>query len=137
MTRRVGHKTQGTQTGMGIYTWLAHLFAANEAVAQFNKLTDEQILRRLVKEFPNLSTVTEMAAVEALQAQGIRVKKRISINRYRGWYNRGNMTRGVVPKPQSRRYDSSGRMVHKKTGKPLKQEDGAWLTRRGSRLRDV
>ena len=84
-------------------------------------------------EFPSSRPVMEMDAVATLRAEGYPIKQRISINRYRGWFNAGRLTRGVKPVLESRRYDDLGDVIHNKTGKPIKENTG-WQTRLG-RLR--
>jgi hypothetical protein len=115
--KRTKHKSRGITTGLGICSYFATLFQANELAPKGRKMTDEQIAMKVEHEFPN------RPGAFAYRGQ---TKKR-TINEYRHRYNTGKFTGGILPLLFSFRYNSSGEIVDGKTGKevlPVIQIDG-------------
>jgi hypothetical protein len=104
--RRV-HKSICVTTGVGICTYFANLFQANELSPKVKKLTDEQIAILVEKEFPNRPTA------KVYRGQS----KRRTINEYRQRYHNGKFTGGDIPSVFSFRYDKDGDEVDGRTGK--------------------
>lgn len=114
--RRIARKSQGKMSGLSIHEFIAVLFKANELLPVAKKLTDEAMIRKLVAEFPDSKGVKSIAV------------GKITLNHYRGLYNRGELfpVQGEAPEPAkvpSQRWakDKQGRMVvvDGRTGKPL------------------
>ena len=94
-----GGRPVGKTTGVGVIdTWIFY-FEQNEKVSASNKRTDEKISKAMHREFPGRAS----AIFDRVQA-------------VRNRYNKGGLTRGVVPKRQSRRYGSDGKVVEVKPG---------------------
>ena len=102
-------RSKGKKTGMGICDFWSALFAANEALPRTRKMTDEEIKRQVIEEFPDRKSVQRLGKV------GERGK--VTINEHRLLYNLGRYTRGVKPKQLSRRYNADGNVVDGRTGK--------------------
>ena len=95
VTPRSGHgpgKLIGKTEGRSARAHWVHLLERNAKATKSKRLTDEQILAAMNKEFPGRTSAqfTNVAGVAVARA----------------WYNRGGM--GYVPKTPSVAYDSSG-----------------------------
>lgn len=104
--------TRGIQSNLGICSFWCTLFLANEGLRKSEKMTDAEIKRQVLKEFPRHQQPSRTRESLRKLEEGI-----VTVNYYRSLYNKGRLTRGIVPKHQSRRYGDSGNLVHPKTGK--------------------
>lgn len=100
-------KSRGQRMGMGIYSFWATLFATNERLPKFRRMTDTEIKRQVMKEYPNRSSVQRLA------------DGRDTVNYYRNLYNAGKLTGGIVPPIPSRRYSNKGLVLNGRSGRPL------------------
>lgn len=91
----------GVTTGLNIAMYLCYIFIKNERWAKADKLTNDNILEALRKEFPGRETSCWKA-----------------IGAWRAKYNTGGFTRGMIPKVQSRAYDENGDVVVKAAKAP-------------------
>jgi hypothetical protein len=96
MAKKKKHKHRGTPVGkttkVGVIRTWVHIFERNEALPKTKKLTDAAITKFMQSEFPRRkSKVFE------------------TVNTVRSRYNRGVLTKGEVPKVQSKRYDVGGK----------------------------
>jgi hypothetical protein len=104
--KRTKHKSKGITTGLGICSYFAAIFRANEGCVTKRKKTDEQIAIMIEREFPH--------KLGAFAFRG-ETKKR-TINEYRHRYNTGKFTGGIVPSIYSFRYNKTGDRVDGRTG---------------------
>jgi hypothetical protein len=128
--RKARHKSRGKTSGVGICTYFAFLFRANELAFKSRKLTDDQIAIMVEKEFPDRPS--------ALVFRG--PSKKRTINEYRIRYNTGRFTYGKTPELYSYRYNSVGDRVDGRTGKkvlPTIQELGLQSAHRYWRVKDA
>lgn len=90
----------GKTTKVGIIQTWVHIFEKNEALPKTKKLSDGEITKFMQSEFP-----------------GRKSKVFETVNTVRSRYNRGILTKGKVPKVQSKRYDVGGKQNerHSKT----------------------
>ena len=121
---RYAPKVEGKTSGLGIMLFWATLFELNEKLPKQKKMTDEEIKRQVLEEFP-IDEVREVTrkALSKLGAVGEKGEK--TVNYYRGLYNIGRCTKGIVPTVKSYRYGEDGEQVNARTGKPLKDKGGA------------
>lgn len=107
-----GPKNKGKTLGLNVrQTWM-HLFEKNEKAAKKDKMTDEQILKFMQKEFPSrANTSFEFSDVRGVQ-------------NVRNGYNRGVFTGGQKPKAPSYKYNEEGEAVTAR-GKPLSEAGGS------------
>ena len=87
-------RTVGLRSGLGITAFWATLFKANEDLTKKKKMTDEEIKRHVIAEFPDRIAVRRLGAVGE--------KGEVTVNYYRILYNRGRLTHAVIPSPLSR-----------------------------------
>lgn len=107
---RICHKSRGkSYANIGICTYFAILFRANEVASKKRKMTDDQIAEAIEKEYPDRPS--------AFYFRGPNKKR--TINEYRHRYNKGFFTGGQVPHLYSYRYDSTGNRVDGRTGKKI------------------
>lgn len=99
-------RARGARSGMTVTKYWCYLFAANEALPPEEKLTDEEILKAMMAEFPN-------------NDWGPFIRRRYTVNVYRNHYNQGRFTGGVKPTTESLRY-LDGKIVNNRTGNPDK-----------------
>lgn len=123
-------RTRGVKTGLGICDFWCNLFAANELLPKKRKMTDEEIKRQVIEEFPKRDSVKKLGLVGE--------RGTVTVNEHRLLYNRGRYTRNVVPVVRSVRYNSDGIPVDGKTGRRAlsgqelfefdqkRYEDGTW-----------
>lgn len=88
-----GGKLTGRTTGQSVREFCTALVLANEKAKRNKKLTDQQLQKKVIAEFPG-RTSTQLS-----DPNGFKI--------FRSWYNRGGDT-GEVPKVQSYAYDSNG-----------------------------
>lgn len=106
-------RTQGRNTGMGICEFWSYLFELNERLPPRRKMTDEEIKRQMIEEFPDRPTVKKLGPVGG--------KGRDTINQNRQLYNSGRFTRGAPPRVYSYRYTIDGEVADPRTGRPLSE----------------
>lgn len=110
-------KSCGVNTGMGVCSYFAMLFEANEQMVKGRKLTDEQITLRVRNEFPGRKGA--FFTGEKRKTGG-----KETVNQWRQKFNKGNYSRGIPPMLRSFRYNSRGQIVDDRTGKyPLLTEE--------------
>lgn len=104
--RQTGPRQYGVESGLSLSAFLALVFESNELLADRKKLTDDQILLKVQKEFPGYDG-------------------RESITKYRTYYNTGRLHAGKMPPEQpSFRYSKGGTIVDFRTGRrPLIEEE--------------
>jgi hypothetical protein len=113
-TREYQPTTRGEVTNMGICAFWATLFLANEGLPRTKKMTDAEIKAKVLNEFPAESQPDRTrGSLEKLEL-GI-----VTVNYYRGLYNKGRLTRETAPDNPSKRYGDSGDIVNPKTGRPI------------------
>ena len=111
--------TKGVQTGLGICLFWATLFEANEQLVKARRMTDEEIKRQVLEEFPpDQQTTRTKKALLKLGAVG--EKGSVTVNYHRNCYNKGRYTGGNEPKLQSKRYGPTGDVVNGRTGKSFR-----------------
>ena len=106
--------TRGKETGMGICAFWSTLFLANEGLPKRRRMTDAEIKRQVLEEFPADSQPNRTKESLRKLAEG-----EVTVNYYRGLYNKGRLTNGKVPEKSSKRYGDNGDEVRGKSGKPL------------------
>lgn len=100
-------KLKGETTGHSVREHWTMLFVQNEKAPKSKKMTDEQILKAMQKEFPG-RTSYEFANVRGVQ-------------RVRNYFN----TIGwecAAEEAKSQRYDATGNVMETKRGRPAKDE---------------
>jgi len=112
--RKSPHFTEGEETGLSVFQYLAALFQANEQLPAKEKMTDAEIERKIVAEFPNEPIARQLSARP----------REYTVNWFRQRYIEGRFTQGQVPTdgsalPISHRYGINGTRVKPRTGKPL------------------
>jgi hypothetical protein len=108
-TRKRSQYTYGMRTKLGVCAFWAALFELNEALPKQKKMTDAEIKRQFLEEFPDRPSSRRLGAVGAVGE--------VTVNHYRQLYNRGRFTGGVPPTVPSCRYDAKGGRVDGRTGK--------------------
>src|SRR5687768_6445848 len=73
-------KSTGKKTGFGICRFIAYLFEANELLPRSTKMTDEEIKRKLLTEFPGRPSVVKLGQVGK--------RGTVTINYHRNLYNK-------------------------------------------------
>ena len=122
------NKSSGSTTGMGIISYFISLFEANEFVSTKHKMSDDDIAKRIAKEYPDRESAQDFMLNKA--------KKTINSYRYR--YNAGYFTNGIPPRNLSLRYDNKGYPVNAKTGTSfLSQEKVNVLRKNHKKFREV
>ena len=106
--------TRGKETGMGICAFWSTLFLANEGLPKKKRMTDAEIRRQVLAEF-----VPEDQPARTKESLRKLHDGEVTVNYYRGLYNKGRLTNGEVPDRVSKRYGEGGDAVKGKTGKPL------------------
>jgi hypothetical protein len=92
--------------------FIAGLFELNEILQDHKKMTDAEIRRQILQEFPNNRTAAYLKPNNKTRT--------LTVNYWRCFYNRGQLSPGIdKPKMPSRRYDEHGNVVNSRTGKPL------------------
>lgn len=104
-------RSAGKKSKMGICQFWAYLFELNESLPRKHRMTDEEIKRQVIQEFPDRQAVVKLGPVGQ--------KGEVTVNHYRQKYNVGRFTQGMVPKKLSKRYGLDGKEVNPRTGKPL------------------
>ena len=112
--RKSTPRTTGKRTGMGICAFWCALFEANEALPKARKMTDEEIKRQMIQEFPSQPAIQKLGPVGQ--------RGTVTVNQYRIMYNTGKLSNGVLPAKPSRRYTDKGELANPRTGKPLKEK---------------
>lgn len=117
--RSGGQRTHGRVTGLGILQFVFNLLDLNERLPKKKKMTNEELKRQLLAEFPNRS-----AKISKSFAAG-----HTTINFYRYLYNRGRLVRGKAPTRISFRYDVDGHRVRSRDGTTVltSAEERQWL----------
>jgi len=102
------HKSYGQTTSMGICRFVQLLFIANETIPKHARMTDEQLARILVSEFPESKRVKNHPRSRLMSY-------------YRSHYNSGSLIpKEGVPLLKSRRYTKSGEIANGYNGKALR-----------------
>ena len=109
MSRSRGLKPpKGATVKLPICRFIAQVFEANEILPKGRKLTDEQIKKEILEQFPYHASSRRLAA------------GKIDVGYWRSQYNSGFLTMGkgtktkrnpIRPKVLSNRYDKEGRIV--------------------------
>lgn len=119
----------GVQSGMGVLEFLAVLFKANEQLPMHKRMTDLAMTKKFLAEFPTSKVAKGM------------IDGRLTVNHFRGQYNRGKLTASkrdviVLPNVPSQRYgefDVNGKptmmVVDNRTGRPLAEMEQRRLKR--------
>lgn len=100
------HKSKGKTTGLGICSYIAILFDVNESSPRKKKMTDSDIAKKILEEFPSRKSA------KSFLDHSVRY---LTINSYRGFYNSGALT-GTIPKVRSFRYGKLGLPVEGRKG---------------------
>lgn len=103
-------RSAGRRYGMGVCQFWAYLFELNESLPKKKKMTDEEIKRQMLLEFPDRPAVLKLGEVGK--------RGQVTVNHYRQLYNMGRLTSDVVPEVRSIRYSLKGLPVNPRTGKP-------------------
>lgn len=108
---RYGPRSQGKRTGLGICRFWALLFVLNEKLDCHKKMTDAEIQRQVIQEYPDRPVARKLQ------------RKKITVNQHRTMYNSGRFTPEYnkptdndIEVPYSYRYNSDGRRVDGRTG---------------------
>lgn len=101
-----------------IQTWIK-LFQTNEKATKAKRMTDAQISKAMLKEFPGRTSKTFLER---------------SVHGIRGRYNTGGLTKQIVPKVQSYRYDKDGNTIE---GRVRGQSEGGSRTGKKKAVRRV
>jgi hypothetical protein len=118
--RKKWAKKRGKHTGLGVCQFLATLFVANEIVPEKDKLTDEEIKRQILREFPE-----KIKQLGPLGSVGDR-----TVGSWRTDFNKGKFTTGQRPERVSYRYNMDGKRVNGRTGaKVLRPDEVAEIER--------
>jgi hypothetical protein len=104
-------RTRGKTTNMGICQFWAALFELNEGLPRTRKMTDEEMKRQVLEEFPERESLKRLGAVGE--------KGELTVNSHRILYNGGRYTQGRVPEKKSVRYGLDGQPVDARTGKAV------------------
>lgn len=99
--------TRGLKTRLGICLFIAQLFQLNEALPAARKISDAEILRQIVEEFPEAGLTKRL------------LKRLLTVNQLRIQYNHGQLTARRRPAVVSHRFDARGRAVDGRTGTRL------------------
>ena len=84
----------GKTTGVGVEATWCVVFAQNEKCKKADRKTDAELTEQLKSEFPGrVTTVFD------------------NIQPVRNKYNKGGLTKGEIPKTQSKRYDENGDVI--------------------------
>ena len=102
----IAHKSYGITSGLGITTYFASLFESNELLNPSQRMSDQQIAKKVANEFPDRQSAQDFSSMHP--------KKTVNSYRYR--YNKGQFTRNLPPKVLSIRYNIRGLPVNGKTG---------------------
>lgn len=97
-----GGRPVGKTTGLGIQDAWVHVFEQNSKAKKADRMTDDQISAWMHNEFPG----RESKVFDRVQS--VRTK-----------YNKGGLTRGVVPSIQSVPYDAEGNVSEPRRGRPV------------------
>lgn len=109
-------RTKPRTSKLGICRFWAALFEANESRSKRRKMTDEEIKRQVLLEFPiEDQPERTQSALRKLGAVG--EKGSVTVNYYRNLYNKGKLTGGVRPEVQSQRYNLEGEIVNGRSGR--------------------
>ena len=84
---RMPRYSEGMKTGLSVFQFLSSLFQANELLPRSRKMTDAEIERKIVNEFP------EQPISEHLSLR----PRKYTVNWYRNRYNGGRFSSGQVP----------------------------------------
>lgn len=110
-------KSKGTSLGMGVCAYFALLFESNEKLPPKKKMTDEVIAKKMRAEFPDRKS-------SFFSGKPWKSGFQDTVNQWRQKYNRGNLTRDLIPTICSFRYDEQGQIVDFRSGKyPLLPEE--------------
>lgn len=104
-------RTRGLKFGLSPKEHWAGLFELNERLPKHKKMTDEEIKRQMLKEFP------DHLGIKALGGVGEKSKHGMTVNQFRKRFNQGKLT-PHPPQILSKRYDINGNEVNPRTGKP-------------------
>lgn len=111
-------KSSGITTGMGVCSYFASLFEANELGNR--KMTDEMIAKKVRAEFPGRKGYFFTGEGRPSSSSN----SRETVNAYRQKYNAGKFTKNIPPLHFSFRYNNRGERVDARTGKyPLLPEE--------------
>lgn len=106
--------TRGKNTQLGICSFWATLFLANEGLRKSEKMTDAEIKRQVLAEFPKDEQPPRTQESLRKLDEG-----EVTVNYYRGLYNKGRLTGKKIPKHLSKRYGNIGEVINGRTGKAL------------------
>lgn len=106
-SKRVRRKSHGKHSGLGVFEFFVLLFEANERLPRNQKLTDAEIARQVIREYPDRSIAAKLQSGELV------------VGKYRCYYNSGRLNNGVKPLIKSARYGETGEQVNDRTGEPM------------------
>ncbi len=107
-------RSAGKKYGMGVCQFWAYLFELNESLPKKRKMTDEEIKRQMLLEFPDRKAVLKLGEIGK--------KGTVTVNHYRQLYNMGRLTSDIPPAVRSVRYSLKGLPVNPRTGKPYPKD---------------
>jgi hypothetical protein len=119
-------RARGT-SGLGLSSYLAAVFEANERLPKYKKLTDEMIRDLVLQDFKDVSD--SFPSIAKLR------KGTVGICYYRSLYNHGDLTGKVKPEVRSCQYNDKGETVHPRTGKAMARADLNVLYQTGNQHR--
>ena len=125
-TNRTSARHRGLRTGMGLLEFLETIFIANENRSKTGKITDEEIARQIIREFPRCRTSTALRQwLRGGKQTSVRTEP-ATVNRFRNKYNAGRLgtpdpETGEYHPPviQSHRYGPDGSIVNPRTGRKI------------------
>lgn len=105
--RKRQHKVLGIDTRLGICSYIRILLEVNETLPRHKKMTDDQLTRQVVTEFPNARSTRRLLSGE------------VPFGYWRTRYNHNLIGLGSKPARKSRRYTAKGRLANSRTGRVL------------------
>lgn len=111
-SRIAGSRTQGRRSKLGVMEFWYALFELNELRPKDKKLTNAEIARQMVAEFPDRENIQRLLDDPTL------------VNSFRFRYNTGDLLsyRPGRPKHISFRYNEDGERINSRTGQPMTAE---------------
>jgi len=109
-------RTKGQTSGLGICMFWSAMFKANGALPKTKKMTDEEIKRKVIGEFPAENQPPRTQSFLGKLGE-VGQKGTVTVNAQRIMYNNGKLTSGNVPDKVSVRYNEDGEVVNGRTGK--------------------
>lgn len=112
-----GSYARGITSGLSIRAYFAFIFEVNEYLPKEHKLTDFQIAKCVVNEYPDRPKMFDILETEAgrLSRKNKRGRHcRNTVSSYRQLYNKGKLVcanKGIRPGPISFKYNSDGERI--------------------------